>query len=186
MQNSLSPPQADLAAQVQSIVLSAPVTDVHTHLYDAAFKDLLLWGIDELLTYHYLVAEAFRHLDLPYERFWSLPKSQQADLIWEALFLKHSPLSEACRGVLTTLKMLGLDTRKRDLRTLRSWFASQKVDRHITRCMELAGVNKIYMTNSPFDDLERPVWEKGFHRDERFVAGLRIDPLLLAWSETAP
>jgi len=52
--------------------------------------------------------------------------------------------------------------------------------------MELAGVRKIYMTNSPFDDLERPVWEKGFTRDGRFVAGLRVDPLILSWRETAP
>jgi len=41
------------------------------------------------------------------------------------------------------------------------------------------------MTNSPFDDLERPVWDKGFPRDERFVAALRIDPLLLDWPRTA-
>jgi len=47
-------------------------------------------------------------------------------------------------------------------------------------------VKSICMTNSPFDDLERPVWEKGFTRDERFHAALRIDPLLLAWTETAP
>ncbi|HWH68157.1 MAG TPA: hypothetical protein VNT26_02120, partial [Candidatus Sulfotelmatobacter sp.] len=64
--------------------------------------------------------------------------------------------------------------------------ASQPADRHVTRCMELAGVSKIYMTNSPFDDLERPLWEKGFRRDERFAAGLRLDPLLLSWPEVAP
>ena len=32
------------------------------------------------------------------------------------------------------------------------------------------------MTNSPFDDVERAVWDKGFKRDERFTAALRIDP----------
>jgi hypothetical protein len=42
------------------------------------------------------------------------------------------------------------------------------------------------MTNSPFDDLERPVWERGFSRDPRFVAALRIDPLVLDWPATAP
>ena len=41
------------------------------------------------------------------------------------------------------------------------------------------------MTNSPFDDLERPVWEKGFRRDDRFAAALRIDPLLVSWPEAA-
>jgi hypothetical protein len=88
--------------------------------------------------------------------------------------------------VLTTLHALGLDVKKRDLGALRRWFASQTVDDHITRCMELAGLRKIFMTNSPFDDTERPVWEKGFRRDDRFAAALRIDPLLLSWPETAP
>jgi len=37
------------ARQIEEIVLSTPVVDIHTHLYDAAFKDLLLWGIDDLL-----------------------------------------------------------------------------------------------------------------------------------------
>jgi hypothetical protein len=174
------------AKQIEDAVMAAPVIDIHTHLYDPAFKELLLWGIDDLLVYHYLVAEAFRYLDLPYEKFWALSKTEQADLIWDALFLKHSPVSEACRGVLTTLHLLGLDVKKRDLPALRNWFAGQRVENHVTRCMELAGVSRIYMTNSPFDDLERPVWEKGFRRDERFVAGLRVDPLLLAWPATAP
>ena len=175
-----------IAKQIEEIVLSTPVVDVHTHLYDPAFKELLLWGIDDLLVYHYLVAETFRYSDLPYDKFWALSKTEQADLIWDTLFIQHSPISEACRGVLTTLHLLGLDVKKRDLPALRQWFASQRVDAHVTRCMELAGLKKIYMTNSPFDDVERPVWEKGFRRDERFAAGLRIDQLLLAWPETAP
>ena len=170
---------------VTKAVASTPIHDVHTHLYDPAFGELLLWGIDDLLVYHYLVAEAFRHLDLPYEKFWALSKSRQAELIWDKLFLEHSPISESCRGILTTLHALGIDVQKRDLQSLRKWFANQKPAEHISRCMELAGVSSICMTNSPFDDLERPLWEKGFQRDERFHAALRIDPLLLGWSTTA-
>lgn len=172
--------------QIEDIVMSTPVTDIHTHLYDPAFKELLLWGLDDLLVYHYLVAEAFRYLDISYDDFWSMSKTQQADLVWEHLFIRHSPVSEACRGVLTTLNLLGLDVKKRDLASLRKWFAGQTAEKHVTRCMKVAGVDRIYMTNSPFDDLERPVWEQGFQRDERFVAGLRIDPLLLSWPEVAP
>lgn len=174
------------ARQIEGVVMSTALPDIHTHLYAPQFRELLLWGIDELLTYHYLVAEVFRHLDVPYEKFWALSKTEQADLIWKQLFLEHSPISEACRGVLTTLRAFGLDVKKRDLPAIRKWFAAQTADKHITRCMELAGVRKIYMTNSPFDDLERPVWEKGYRRDERFKACLRIDPLLVAWPETAP
>ena len=175
-----------LSATVERIVSETPVTDIHTHLYDPAFGDLLLWGIDDLLVYHYLIAEAFRYFDMPYEKFWGLSKQAQADLIWDALFIRNSPISEACRGVLTTLNALGLDVRKRDLPAIRKWFAQWKVEDYITRCMELAGVKKICMTNSPFDDAERAVWERGFARDERFSAALRIDPLLVAWGDTAP
>jgi hypothetical protein len=174
------------AAQVEEIVASTPIYDIHTHLYGPAFGELLLWGIDDLLVYHYLVAESFRQHGIAYDKFWSLSKTEQADLIWNSLFIEHSPISEACRGVLTTLHALGLDVKKRDLPALRQWFASQKVEQHITHCMELAGVRNICMTNSPFDDLERPVWEKGFQLDERFTAALRIDPLILSWPETAP
>jgi len=178
--------KSSVAAQVEKIATSALVSDIHTHLYDPAFGDLLLWWIDELLVYQYLVSEAFRYLDIPYEKFWALSKSHQADLIWDALFIQNSPISEACRGVLTTLNALGLDPNQRDLPALRKWFANWKVEDYITRCMELGGVKTICMTNSPFDELERPVWEKGFQRDERFTAALRIDQLLLAWGDTAP
>ncbi|MEW6302597.1 MAG: glucuronate isomerase [Verrucomicrobiota bacterium] len=177
--------RAALAAQIEKTVAATPAYDIHTHLYDPAFGDLLLWGIDDLLVYHYLVAEAFRYFEIPYQKFWALSKTQQADLIWEALFVKHSPVSESCRGVLTTLNRLGLDVKQRDLPSLRKWFAGQKAENYITRCMELANVRQICMTNSPFDVLERPVWERGFMRDARFTAALRIDPLLLSWTDTS-
>src|SRR5437773_3889690 len=111
-----SPPhseQHDIAVRVEKIAAQTRIIDVHTHLYDPVFGELLLWGIDDLLVYHYLVAEMFRYSDLPYEKFWGLSKIEQAEAIWNALFLEHSPISEACRGVLTTLNALGLDVKRR-------------------------------------------------------------------------
>jgi hypothetical protein len=178
------PPQ--FVKKIERIVQHTLADDIHTHLYDPAFGELLLWGIDDLLVYHYLIAESFRYFEFPYEKFWSLTKQQQADLIWEALFIERSPISEACRGILTTLNLLGLDVKKRDLKAIRKWFSNWKVDDYTTRCMELGKVRSICMTNSPFDDLERPVWEKGFQRDDRFKAALRIDPLLITWEKTVP
>lgn len=175
-----------LRALVHQIVDETPVFDIHTHLYDAAFGELLLWGIDELLVYHYLVAEAFRWHEVPEEKFWALSKSEQADLVWRSLFLEHSPISEACRGVLTCLHALGFDPKPRDLAALRKEYAKFQPREFIEKCCEVARVRKVCMTNSPFDDLERPVWERGFERDPRFVAALRIDPLLLDWPNTAP
>jgi len=56
----------------------------------------------------------------------------------------------------------------------------------LDRVFEISGVKEVVMTNDPLDDTERPLWEKGFKRDSRFKAGLRIDPLLLAWDKTWP
>jgi hypothetical protein len=173
--------RAALAATVEQTVLETPARDIHTHLYEPAFGDLLLWGIDDLLVYHYLVAEANRCLEVPEEKFWELPKRDQAALVWDTLFERRSPVSESCRGVLTTLQALGLDPRKSDLPALRKWFTKWKVGDYVGRCMELAGVRSICTTNSPFDDAERAVWERGPERDPRFTAALRIDPLLLEW-----
>jgi hypothetical protein len=174
-----------LADKVQKIVEQTPVFDVHTHLCPPAFGELFLWGIDDLLTYHYLIAETFRQTNIPYDKFWALSKSQQADLIWDTLFIQHSPISEACRGVLTTLSSLGIDVKKRDLPLIRKWFAKQDPEAYLDRCMQLANVKSICMTNSPFDDLERPIWEKGYKGDSRFVPALRIDPFLLNWPQSS-
>lgn len=174
-----------LPERVAHIVNATPVRDIHTHLYDPAFGSLLLWGIDDLLTYHYLVSEAFRHLDVPYDRFWSASRTEQADWIWKELFVERSPVSEACRGVITVLHALGLDPTSRDLPALRAWFAAQDPVAHLDRVLDLAGVESVCMTNSPFDDEERPAWERGFTRHPRFKAALRIDPLLLDWPRTA-
>jgi len=175
----------ELARMVEEVVQTTTVSDIHTHLYDPAFGGLLLWGIDELLVYHYLVAEGFRYLDIPYDAFWGLPQLQQAELVWEALFIRNSPISEACRGVVTTLNALGLDVQRRDLNALRRWFQQRDLDQHVGECLKLAGVSSVCMTNSPFDPQERLVWERGCPRDDRFSAALRIDPLLLSWNETA-
>ena len=56
--------------QLKTAVLDAvdtqSITDIHTHLFSPPFGELLLWGIDELLTYHYLIAEVFRKSDVSY------------------------------------------------------------------------------------------------------------------------
>jgi hypothetical protein len=178
--------------EVLSALQSQPITDLHTHCFSPRFgaspnpHGFLLWGIDELLTYHYLVAELFRAVEpseLSYEKFWSMGKEAQADLIWRRLFVETTPLSEACRGVLTTLKALGLDPNEKDLTAYRRWFSQTDADRQVDRVMELTGVDSITMTNSVFDDAERSLWlaDPRIGCDPRFSAVLRIDPLLRDW-----
>ncbi|HOW72771.1 MAG TPA: glucuronate isomerase [Phycisphaerae bacterium] len=159
----------------------APVLDIHTHIYAPRFGSLLLWGVDELLTYHYLVAEVFRVAPMPYDRFWAMPKSGQADYVWKHLFIERSPVSEACRGVLTVLHELGLNPARRDLDLFRKYFASMDAEAYVETVFRAAHVRSVVMTNDPFDDLERPMWDRGGAADPRFQTALRIDPLLTGW-----
>ncbi|WP_088831456.1 glucuronate isomerase [Paenibacillus tyrfis] len=174
-----------LTAFVTETVRTTPVTDIHTHLFAESFGDLLLWGVDELLTYHYLIAETFRFRpDLSYDAFWQLSKQEQADLIWQTLFIDHSPYSEACRGVVTVLNRLGFDLAKRDLEEYRAYFRSVSASDYIDRILKLANVKTVVMTNDPFDTYERGKWESGASQDPRFLTALRIDPLLNLWDSS--
>src|SRR5688572_10253289 len=142
----------------------------------------MLWGVDELLTYHYLIGESIRASGIAYDAFWAMPKPAQAEFIWKTLFLERAPLSEACRGVLTVLKTLGLDVAGRDLEGYRAFFRKQKPAAYVDKVFKLANVHTVVMTNDPFDPAERKVWLKpGLERDPRFKAVLRIDPLILGW-----
>ena len=130
----------DVRGAVDRAMARAKITDIHTHLYAPAFGDMLAWGVDELLTYHYLIAEFFRNTDLPYEKFWGMSKKEQADAIWKTLFVDASPLSEATRGVVTVLHALGIDGGKRDLSEVRKFFASQSRDKYIDLVFAKAGI----------------------------------------------
>jgi hypothetical protein len=159
-----------------------PMIDMHTHLYPPGFGKIGLWGIDELLTYHYLEAEFFRYRVLTPERYWCLPQRKQADAIWQTLFLDNTPISEACRGIVAVLDAFGLPTDSADLSEARAFFEKQKIDEHIDQVFELAGVSTVVMTNDPLDREEGPVWMKGVEPDARFQAVLRLDRILREWS----
>ena len=184
--------RTQIAQWVKKAVWSQPVSDPHTHTCPPVFgaspkpEGLLLWGVDELVTYHYLIAEVFRAVPatkLPYEKYWAMSKTEQADHIWKHLFVERTPIGEACRGVLTALERLGLDPNEKSLTKYRRWFAKQTPDKYIDKVMQIANVDLITMTNPVFDDQERGVWERQPKAggDPRFAAVLRIDPLLRDW-----
>lgn len=171
---------------IYDTVEQTPILDMHTHIYPPAFGGLLLWGVDELLTYHYLVAEYFRYNNASPEDFFKLDKPRQTELIWQELFINHSPISESNRGVLTVLDSLELEPGSRDLAAFQEYFAAEKVENYVDRVLEEANVETVVMTNDPFDDTERPVWERGEgNADPRFRAALRIDPILMDWDNSA-
>ena len=172
---------AELRRQVQFVVSTAPVVDVHTHLFPPEFGNLFLQGIDDLLNYHYLIAEFFRSTTLSYEEFWKLTKTARADLVWQTMFVDNAPLSEAACGIVSILEAFGLDSRAKDLDEARSFFSSQKLCQHFDRVLEMAKVSDIVMTNDPFNEREMNLWSNEQVLDRRFRATLRIDRMVNEW-----
>ncbi|MCX7848070.1 MAG: glucuronate isomerase [bacterium] len=181
-----TPSPARLRQRIIRLLAETPATDIHTHLFSPAFGSLLLRGIDDLLTYHYLIAEFFRwHQHLDYDVFFSLPREAQAAAVWQTLFLDHSPLSESSRGLLTSLHTLRCPLRSRNLDKLRAFFAQLSPSEHVDLCMRAVNIDTLVMTNNPFDPAERACWERGVPDDPRFRTALRIDNLLTAWPAAA-
>jgi hypothetical protein len=172
-----------LAAEVGRIVAGTPVFDVHTHQYPPSFKTLFSAGIDDLVTYHYLVAELFRSSDISTDSFWAMTKAQQADLIWETLFVRNTPLSEACRGVVCVMDAYGLDPYAHSLKDARAFFSALEPADHVEKAMQLAGVTDMVMTNDVFDAREVEYWESNAERHPKLHAALRMDALLNKWED---
>lgn len=205
-------------------VASASVVDLHTHLLPPSHGPLCLWGIDELLTYvssitnalilasnisfpqqHYLVAEYFMTAptEMTPDIFYAKTKQDQADLVWNALFIDRSPISEAARGVgklnycflhspthnhqkkVTTLTALGLEeeVRARDLNAIRIYYHTWRdsddgAARFSGMVHELSGVRYNVMTNIPFDPNEARHWHQKKNLPQHYRTALRVDPFL--------
>ncbi|MEO7674115.1 MAG: glucuronate isomerase, partial [Pyrinomonadaceae bacterium] len=176
----------ELRKQVDEIISTVPAVDLHTHLFAPQFGNLSLSGIDELLNYHYLIAELFRYSRTTPAEFWRMEKRNQADLIWKTLFVENTPLSEATRGVVSVLSALGLDSRASDLTEARDFFASHEPDSYLEKVLRISKVSDIVMTNDPLDDAEAKVWNGCEKSDPRFHAALRLDRILNNWLESVP
>ena len=177
--------RSELAESVSSAVSAVPAFDIHTHLYGPEFGPLLLRGIDELLTYHYLVCEAFLQAPMPYDKFWSMPKDQQADHVWEHLFVRNTPVSEAARGVATVIAAFGLEPGRTTLAELRDLFASMPLEQHLDTVFAKAHVDKVIMTNELLKPDEQAAWAKIRERDPRFLSAMRVDGILNDWKKAA-
>jgi hypothetical protein len=182
--NEAREPIADeeMRTTVEQVLVTTPFVDIHTHLFAPEFGELGLWGIDDLLTYHYLEAELFRSSTMRPEEYWALDKTRRADTIWRALFIDNTPVSEAARGVVAVLQALGLDTASPTLVSAREFFRELDPQKHIARVFDLAGISGVVMTNDPLDAAEAEVWSRGVRPDPRFRAALRLDRILNDWT----
>ncbi len=157
---------------MEEVLATTQFIDIHTHLFSPEFGGLGLWGIDELLTYHYLEAELFRSSSISPERYWEMPKREQADAIWQALFVENSPISEATRGVIAVLDAFDLPTESPDLEEARAFFRAQKIESHVSKVLQMAGVSSVVMTNDPLHPEEQKIWMNGGALTHGFSGGV--------------
>ena len=159
------------------ILNDCKVIDLHSHLFPFDHCELCLFGIDNLLTYHYLISELFMVWnELSPQAFYSLDKKEQVKIIWNQLFILRSPISEACRGVLTTCKKLGLKNyvKDRNLEGIQNYFSRIKFDninQYIEDIFNMSNVDYTVMTNQIFDKKEVKYLDKifNFHKDETVI-----------------
>ncbi|MDQ2084873.1 glucuronate isomerase [Herbivorax sp. ANBcel31] len=168
----------------EDLINSVYITDIHTHLFSQCFESMFLYGIEELLTYHYLVAEAMRYTDMDYKNFYDMDKDKQAEFVWNILFVKNTPLSEPAKSIITIFNSLGLDVNVKDINYFRKFFESKKLSDYIDQVFEISKLKCVVMTNDPLDDDERKVWDNSYVKDERFKAALRLDRVLNSWEES--
>ncbi len=170
--------KADIRRIVEKNITDVKIIDIHTHLFPASFGELALWGPDELITYHYLIAEAIRATHINPSKFFGMGKAEQADFIFKELFINRSPISESCRGVLTTFSTLGINLDSMNLDDFRKFFSKITIKEYIDKVFDITGIEKVVMTNDPFDKTEVAYWVNDIEIDKRFISALRLDILL--------
>jgi len=177
--------EQSLSRIVESKVASVAITDMHTHLFPPSFGSLQMSGANHVLTYHYLIAEAFRTGAADPKAFWKLSTRDQADWIYHRLFQEMSPLSEAASGVVEIARQFSVNLQVDGLLGLRGALREDANDEYIDRILKMAGVDKVVMTNDPFDPVERGYWENKTPLNPHFVPALRLDPLVNQWTQAA-
>lgn len=168
---------AQATAQLADCLRRVPVVDMHTHIYGPEFDGLCLWGIDELLTYHYLIAEFFRVSAMEPRQFYRRNKQQQAELVWQALFVERAPVSEAARGLVSVLVEYGLDPAAKTLDAARKFFSGRNLAGHFEDVLDRAGVVHLVMTNDPFQAAEIAAWPQDGQLHPRVRSSLRLDAM---------
>jgi hypothetical protein len=135
MKSILAETTADALRQGgENIMMTTPVTDIHTTAIhqnccfgaSTTCSSVILWS-----------PKGFAASTFPM-KFWAYQDSR-ADLIWQALFIQTSPISDV-PGVLTTLH--GRSRVASRSPRLRPWFSGQAVRAHLDRCLELGGLGE--------------------------------------------
>jgi len=167
----------NLSNKLLNIINTTPIFDLHTHLFPPNHDNFFLSGFNNLLSYHYLIAELLTATDIDASTFYSYNDEKKASIIWNELFEKRTPVSEACAGVLTILKELNIEIKNKNFTSICNEY-DKKIhsDKNI---LDLSNVSSLVMTNNPFDLDEWSLFGNNDWDKKRYLASLRLDDLIL-------
>ena len=171
----------NISNKLLNIINSTPIFDLHTHLFPPKHKGYFLLGFKNLLNYHYLIAELLTATNIDASTFYSYNDEKKASLIWNELFEKRTPVSEACAGVLSILKELNIEINNKSFLSI-----CDEYDRKIQsdkNILGLSNVNSLVMTNNPFDLDEWSLFNTNDWDKKIYLASLRLDDLILDYEE---
>lgn len=163
----------DIKGLVEVAVEGSPILDMHTHLFPPQHKGFYLQGLEACFNYHYLVAEVLTVTKRAPAEFYSLSSPERARFVWDELFVKRSPMSEACQGVLTLLSRFHISGLGMSFDQI-----SEKADRVIyqdSALFESSGVESVVMTNDPFNAEEWALFDRDDWDRKRYLASMRLD-----------
>jgi len=168
--------KSELLSLISYSLENVKIFDIHTHLFPPEHKNFFLMGIDELLNYHYLIAELFVTSDINVKKFNSLTKKEKAEIVWNELFVKRTPISEACKGILTILKNFSITFENKNYSEVKAQL--NKIEYKDDNIFKKSNITSVVMTNNPFDLDEwslfnNPNWDR-----KKYRASLRLDNLI--------
>ena len=171
----------ELSDTLEDVINNTKIFDIHTHLFPSAFKSHSLSGFINLLNYHYLIAELLTNANISAEKFYSLDDVNKAQLIWEELFQNRTPISEACKGVLTVLQKLDINYNKKTFEEVNNQYENKSLTDE--KILQLSNVSSLVMTNNPFDNDEWNLYKNNDWDRNIFQSSLRLDDLIINNSE---
>ena len=167
----------ELSDTLAKAINNSKIFDIHTHLFPSSFKSYALFGLVNLLNYHYLIAELLTNVNISADKFYSLDEKNKAKLIWEELFQNRTPISEACKGVLTVLKTLEINYNNKKFEELNREYENKSLTDD--KILKLSNVSSLVMTNNPFDTDEWNLFNNNDWDRNIFQSSLRLDDLIV-------
>ncbi len=172
----------DLSDNLFKVINETNIFDIHTHIFPPNHQNYFLIGFKNLLNYHYLIAELLTATDIDASKFYSYNDEKRASLIWNELFEKRTPVSEACAGVLTILNELKIEINNKNFESICNEYDKKiNSDKNI---FALSNVSSVVMTNNPFDIDEWSLFINDDWDKKKYLASLRLDDLILNYEES--